>query len=173
MDVKNCVDGALTTVRTSVAITLEGLTPEQLAHRPGAESNPIGWLIWHIARMQDRGMSAIVGEEQLWIADRWHTRYGMPADPNDTGMGHDSARVSAFAAPNAATLLDHFDAVLARTRTYLSELLPDDLERVVETPAPPATVGDRLIAVVNGNMQHVGQASYVRGLIEGRRWHPR
>jgi hypothetical protein len=43
---------------------------------------------------------------------------------------------------------------------------------VIETP-PQATVGERLLVVVNGNMQHVGQAGYVRGLNEGRRWHPR
>jgi hypothetical protein len=169
------INRALTSVRSSVALTLDGLSPGQLIHRPAAESNPIGWLIWHMARMQDRGMSAITGEEQLWTRDGWHERYGMAADPRDTGMGHDAARVSAFAAPNAVTLLEHYDAVLESTRNHLSALGPDDLDRVVETgsSAPPATVGERLIAVVNGNMQHVGQAGYVRGLIEGRRWHPR
>ncbi len=175
LNVADFVTDALNTVRGSVALTLNGLSPEQLIHRPGPESNPIGWLIWHMARMQDRGISAITGNEQLWIRDGWHDRYGMAADPEDTGMGHDAARVSAFAAPDAATLLEHYDAVLDNTRNYLSALTPDDLDRVVETAssAPPATVGERLIAVVNGNLQHVGQAGYVRGLIEGRRWHPR
>lgn len=172
MDVADFITGALTTVRSTVALTLEGLTPEQLAHRPGAESNPVGWLIWHMARMQDRGIAAVTGEDQLWVRDRWHERYGMPADPQNTGMGHDAARVSAFAAPDTATLLQHFDAVLNRTRNYLSGLDPDDLDRVIDTPPPAATVGERLISVVNGNMQHVGQASYVRGLIEQRRWYP-
>ena len=94
------------------------------------------------------------------------------ADPDDTGMGHDAAPVSAFTAPDAATLLDHYDAVLKSTQKYLAALDPNDTDRMVETP-PPATVGERLLAVLNGNMQHIGQAGYVRGLNEGRRWHPR
>lgn len=173
MNTADFVFQALASVRSSVALTLDGLSPEQLMQRPGPESNPVGWLIWHMARMQDRGMSALTGESQLWISGHWHERYGMSADPDDTGMGHDAAQVSAFTAPDAATLLEHYDAVLESTQKYLSELDPGDIDRTVETPPPPATVGDRLLAVLNGNMQHVGQAGYVRGLNEGRRWHPR
>jgi hypothetical protein len=69
-------------------------------------------------------------------------------------------------------LLEHYDAVLESTQKYLSALDPSDINRMVETP-PAATVGERLLAVLNGNMQHVGQAGYVRGLNEGHRWHPR
>ena len=159
-------------MRSSVALTLDGLSPEQLMERPGPESNPVGWLIWHMSRMQDCGMSALTGQPQLWISGHWHERYSMAADPEDTGMGHDAAQVSAFTAPNAATLLEHYDAVLESTQKYLSALDPSDINRMVETP-PAATVGERLLAVLNGNMQHVGQAGYVRGLNEGHRWHPR
>ena len=172
MDVADFVSGALASVRSSVALTLDGLSPEQLMQRPGPESNPVGWLIWHMSRMQDRGMSVLTGEPQIWISGHWHERYGMAADPDDTGMGHDSARVSAFTAPDAATLLEHYDAVLESTRKYLSALDPGDIDRVIDTPLS-ATVGERLLAVLNGNMQHVGQAGYVRGLNEGRLWHPR
>ncbi|HIF13668.1 MAG TPA: DinB family protein [Dehalococcoidia bacterium] len=172
MNTAGFVSQALASVRSSVAFTLDGLSPEQLMQRPGPESNPVGWLIWHMARMQDRGMSALTGEPQLWISGAWYERYGMAADPDDTGMGHDAAQVSAFTAPNAATLLEHYDAVLETTREYLDVLDPGDIDRVIETP-PQATVGERLLVVVNGNMQHVGQAGYVRGLNEGRRWHPR
>ncbi len=169
MNVADFVIQALTTVRISVAMTLDGLSPEQLTHRPGPESNPVGWLIWHMARMQDRGISAITGEEQLWISGGWHDRYHMDADPNDTGMGHDSTQVAAFAPPDADTLLEHYDAVFQSTRGYLSMRGRDDIDRVIGESA----VGQRLLAIVNGNMQHIGQAGYVRGLNEGQIWHPR
>ncbi len=173
MNVSDFVTDALNTVRGSVALTLDGLPAEHLNHRPADESNPIGWLIWHMARMQDRGMSALTGEPQLWISAGWHQRYGMAADPADTGMGHTAEQVSAFNAPDTATLIEHYDAVLQETLDHLSSLDETDLELVIETPPPAATVGARLLSVVNGNMQHVGQAGYVRGLIENRRWHPR
>lgn len=172
MGVADFVSGALTSVRSSVVLTLDGLSQEQLMQRPGPESNPVGWLIWHMARMQDRGISVLTGEPQLWISGHWHERYGMAADPDDTGMGHDAVHVSAFTPPDAVTLLEHYDAVLESTQNYLSALDPGIIHRMVETP-PPASVGERLLAVLNGNMQHVGQAGYVRGLNEGLRWHPR
>ena len=172
MGVADFVSGALTSVRSSVVLTLDGLSQEQLMQRPGPESNPVGWLIWHMARMQDRGISVLTGEPQLWISGHWPERYGMAADPDDTGMGHDAVHVSAFTPPDAVTLLEHYDAVLESTQNYLSALDPGIIHRMVETP-PPASVGERLLAVLNGNMQHVGQAGYVRGLNEGLRWHPR
>ena len=47
------------------------------------------------------------------------------------------------------------------------------MDRVIDTRwDPPVTVGVRLVSVVNDCTQHVGQAAYVRGLIENRRWLP-
>lgn len=172
MGVADFVSGALTSVRSSVVLTLDGLSQKQLMQRPGLESNPIGWLIWHMARMQDRGISVLSGEPQLWISGHWHERYGMTSDPDDTGMGHDAAHVSAFTPPDGVTLLEHYDAVLESTQNYLSALDPRMIHGMVATPSL-VTVGDQLLAVLNGNMQHVGQAGYVRGLNEGRLWHPR
>ena len=84
-------------------------------------------------------------------------------------MGHDASQVSAFAAPDAATLLQHYDAVLEVTLKYLATVKSDDLDRIVQGNA----IGERLLSVLNGNMHHIGQAGYVRGLNEGQIWHPR
>ena len=46
---------------------------------------------------------------------------------------------------------------------------PDDLDRVVdEAWDPPVTLGVRLVSVVNEVNAHLGQAQYVRGLLERR-----
>jgi hypothetical protein len=52
---------------------------------------------------------------------------------------------------------------------YVGGLAADDLDRVVD-PAwdPPVTLGVRLVSIVADDLQHVGQAAYVRGLIERR-----
>ena len=66
---------------------LTDLTPEQLKEQPyGPESNPIGWLAWHLSRTQDKNYSELLGEEEAWTADGWHERFGLPTD-RGTGNG--------------------------------------------------------------------------------------
>jgi hypothetical protein len=49
---------------------------------------------------------------------------------------------------------------------YLGGLSDDDLDRVVDEDwDPPVTLGVRLVSVVNDDVQHAGQAAYVRGLL--------
>ncbi|WP_309244456.1 mycothiol transferase [Micromonospora parastrephiae] len=68
---------------------------------------------------------------------------------------------------NAQALVDYYGAVSARTRSFLAGLGPTDLDRVVdERWDPPVTLGVRLVSVAEDDLQHVGQAAYVRGLIE-------
>ncbi len=62
-----------------------GLTQEDLVWRPKPESNSIGWITWHLARVLDKLVSPIIGEEQLWLQDRWHTEFNRPPHPDDTG----------------------------------------------------------------------------------------
>ena len=153
MNVSDFVTDALNTVRGSVAITLDGLSAEHLNLRPASECNSIGC--------------------QCWVHEGWHARYGMPADPTDTGMGHNSEQVSTFKAPDKETLMDHYDAVLQNTLNYLKNMSETDAEKNIEYSLTVTTVGGGVRSIVNGNMQHIGQAGYVRGLIENRRWHPR
>jgi hypothetical protein len=60
----------------------------------------------------------------LWIADESHKRFNMPPDAKDYGSGHRQtpAQVEAFAVTDKPLLLDYLDAVLARTKTYLSTI---------------------------------------------------
>ena len=52
---------------------------------------------------------------------------------------------------------------------YVATLTTSSLDRVVdERWDPPVTLGVRLVSVLNEVAQHVGQAAYVRGLLERR-----
>jgi hypothetical protein len=60
-------------------------------------------------------------------------------------------------------------AVADRTRTFLAGLAPADLSKIVdERWNPPVTMGVRLVSIADDDMQHGGQAVYVRGLLERR-----
>ena len=67
-------------------------------------------------------------------------------------------------------LLGYLDEVDARTREMLRGLTPDDLDRVVDRRwDPPVTLGVRLVSIGDDCLQHVGQAGYVRGLLDRAR----
>jgi hypothetical protein len=47
------------------------------------------------------------------------------------------------------------------------DLRDADLDRIVdENWNPPVTLGVRLVSVINDDLEHVGQAAFIRGLIE-------
>ena len=61
--------------------------------------------------------------------------------------------------------MGYFDAVHARTVEHLGTLTEADLERVVDRAwDPPVTLAVRLESTLADDLQHAGQASYVRGL---------
>ena len=65
-------------------------------------------------------------------------------------------------------LLGYLDAVHARTVAYVAGLTADELDRIVdERWDPPVSLGVRLVSVLADDLQHAGQAAYVRGL-QGR-----
>jgi uncharacterized damage-inducible protein DinB len=143
---------------------VEGLSPEQLAYRPGPDANSIAWLAWHLVRIQDSHLAEVAGSEQVWTAEGWVDRFGLPIDPSATGYGFTSEQVSQVRVESADLLVDYAAAVHARTAEFLRGLTDDDLDRVVDTSwDPPVTLGVRLVSVLDDDLQHVGQAAYVRG----------
>ena len=151
---------------------LKGLTTEDLHQRPAPGANPIGWLCWHATRSMDRTLGDVIKGEQLWIKDGWHKKFNRAPDPNDTGYGHTDAQVDALRIPDVQTLLAYRRAVMAVTLKYLENLTEKELDRECEYSVEPGAkraASLRIIANIN-DLQHVGQAAYVRGLIKGHRW---
>jgi uncharacterized damage-inducible protein DinB len=148
---------------------VEGLDGEQLVTSPAPGANSIGWLIWHLTRVQDHHIADLLDEEQIWTTGEWARRFGLEADPSNTGYGHSESDVAAVRPETSAVLIDYHEAVAARTREFLQGLVPDDLDRVVDDSwDPPVTLGVRLVSVADDDLEHVGQAAYVRGLLTSR-----
>jgi hypothetical protein len=144
---------------------VEGLTAEQLAVRLQDNANSIAWLVWHLTRVQDDHVAEVAGMEQVWTANGWADRFGLPLDRSDIGYGHSPEQVSSVRA-EANLLAGYLDDVVAATRAYVSGLTDADLDQVVdERWDPPVTLGVRLVSVVGDDLQHLGQAALVRGLI--------
>lgn len=152
-------------VHESGLAVVEGLSPDQLAERPAPDANPIAWLVWHLARVQDDHVAEVAGLEQVWTAQGFADRFGLPFEVGDIGYGHSSEQVGQVRA-DAQLLAAYLSAVHEQSVGYLATVTEADLDRVVdERWDPPVTLGVRLVSVVNDDTQHVGQAAYVRGLL--------
>jgi hypothetical protein len=155
-------------IRDAVFPAVSGLSLDDLAFRPDEESNSIAWLVWHLTRIQDDHVADLDGAEHVWTANGWVERYALPLDPADTGYGHGPEDVAAVRA-DADLLLGYFEEVHEKTQRFVGSLGDDDLIRVIDQDwDPPVTVGIRLVSVIADDLQHVGQAAYVRGILQRR-----
>ena len=156
---------AFSRVRDGAHRLLGDLEGEALTHRPTPDANTIAWLVWHLARVQDDHVADVAGTEQVWTAQGFATRFGLPFDESAIGFGHTSAEV-AEVRTDADLLREYLDAVTDATVAYVIRIDADELDRVVdERWDPPVTLGVRLVSVVNDDLQHLGQAAYVKGLL--------
>jgi hypothetical protein len=156
-------------IREVVHDVVEGLTPEQLALRLDPRANSIAWLVWHLTRVQDDHVADATRTEQVWTAEGWVERFGLPLDELDTGYGHRPDEVGAVQVKSGELLVGYYDAVHQRTIQFVEPLGDADLRRIVDRSwDPPVTLGVRLVSVISDDLQHAGQAAFVRGVV-GRR----
>jgi hypothetical protein len=145
---------------------LAGATSELLTFRVDPDANSIGWLVWHLSRVQDQTVAAQSGADQVW--ERWRDSFALPFSPRSTGYGHASADVAAVDV-SADLLAGYFDEALARTLAFVAERTEAELAMVVdESFDPPVTLATRLVSVLSDSLQHAGQAAFVRGSFERR-----
>ena len=155
-------------IRDIVHRVANGLSRSELADRLDREANSIGWLIWHLARIQDDHIAAVAGTEQVWTSSGWEERFGLTLEAAETGFGHTPDQVAAVIV-DAEPLRDYYDAVHAATLDYVAHLTDADLDRIVdERWDPPVTLGVRLVSIIVDDLQHAGQAAYIRGILERR-----
>jgi uncharacterized damage-inducible protein DinB len=167
--VRDLLIDAFGRIREVVSRAIDGLTPEELAFHIDPESNTIAWLVWHLTRIQDDHIAAIAQTGQVWRSDGWVDRFTLPFEVEATGYGQTAADVAAVRPDSADLLLAYHQAVHDQTITFVKRLGPGDLDRVIdERWNPPVTVGVRLVSVISDDLQHAGQAAFIRGVIERR-----
>jgi hypothetical protein len=154
-------------------LVLTGLTIDDLNHIPSPECNSIGWLAWHLTRSQDRCNQALTEQEQTWIQGKWYLKFNRLADPTDSGFGHSSDDVASFKSPEAEVLIEYHRAVTESSKYYVqNKLTESELDRDLNNPklSRMPVVSTRLVAVINDNLQHVGQMAYLHGMLKGKGW---
>ena len=145
--------------------TLDGISEDTLTGRVDPEANTIAWLVWHIARIQDDHVAGVAGQKQAG-----QPTVGRPLRPSVPARGDRLRPVAPgrrAGAHQCDLLLGYLDAVHERTCAFVSTITDEDLDRVVDEGSdPPVTMAVRLVSVIADNLQHAGQAAYVRGVLE-------
>ncbi|MCL3862879.1 DUF664 domain-containing protein [Actinotalea sp. K2] len=166
MDVAAVLLDAFGRVRQTVHDAVDGLTAGQLAVPEDGRTNSIAWLVWHLTRVQDDHLAQAFSTDQVWTTEGWAERFELPFDAAATGYGQDAHDVSALAGVTSELLLGYHDAVHARTVEHLATVTAEQLDRVVDEGwDPPVTLGVRLVSVLSDDLQHAGQAGYLRGVV--------
>lgn len=104
---------------------LEGLTDAQIRRVPAPGLNSIAWVIWHIARSEDVGVSLVGGGlPQVWHAGGWAKK--LKYDRPDSGTGMTAADVAALSANiDLSALREYRWAVGTQTRKIVSAMKPE------------------------------------------------
>jgi hypothetical protein len=166
MDARDLLLDGFDRVGALYADLAAGLDRAALHDRPQGRGNPIGWLLWHTARVQDDHLADLAGTPQLW--ETWQERLRMPQGTDDIGYGHTSEQVSRVRIEDAGLLAEYHAQVQEGTLCYLERVDAEELDRVVDRRwDPPVTAGVRLVSVLGDCLQHLGQVGYLKGLREG------
>lgn len=166
MDIRDLLMETYDRIPEHMVEAVSGLSPEDLVTSPAPGANTIGWLVWHLTRVQDHHVAEVRGVDQVWVGGDWASRFGLAPDPSNTGYGHSRSDMESVRPDSADLLVDYYAAVAAQTREFLHGLSEEELDRVIDDRwDPPVTMGVRLVSVADDDIQHAGQACYLRGLL--------
>lgn len=166
MDAREILIDGIGRTQEALRAAIDGLSPDQLNHRPGGDHNSISWLAWHAAREQDVQIAALSGTEQVWVAGGWVGKFGLDLPPESMGYGHDSEEVAKVRVSDPALLTGYLKAATDATVAYLHSVDDTSMDEIVDRRwDPPVSRGARLVSIVDDAAQHAGQAAYVRGLL--------
>lgn len=166
MQTNNVIIDAFSRVKEVVHESVHGLALQDLTYRPTESANSIAWLIWHLTRIQDSHIAELAKQAQVWHGT-WFKTFNLPFGEAATGYGHSTQEVAAVKA-DSDLLRDYFNATHRATINFVHSLHADDYTKIVDSGwDPPVTMAIRLVSIVADNLQHAGQAAYVRGLLRG------
>lgn len=146
---------------------IDGLTPAEARWQPTVNTNHIAWIVWHMARVEDRWVGRFLRETtEVWTAGGWADRFNM--NPEAHGGGQTMEDVRAMPDIPLTDLMAYFEAVRAVTRHYLEQATDADLSREYHHPRLGVVTGAWIVGhVLVEESQHAGQVALIRGMMRG------
>ena len=156
--------------RTATLDTVKNLTPEQLAWRAGTEANPVGFLLWHMFRTEDRYVRLLTNGQETYQTDGWSDKWTLPSTITGdrasmtTGNSWTIEEVGSFKVPPLSELQTYGDAVRKRALAIVKSINPDKLEEVPNAERPDWTNASYMRSMITHEFGHQQQIDYIVGL---------
>ena len=170
MDSLQFVEMAITQTRAATLTTVKELTREQLTYRAGPKANPVGFLIWHVFRTEDRYVRTLTGQEESYQADGWSNKWTLPATITGerlamtTGNSWTPEEVGIFHVPPLAELVSYGETVRQRALAMVKGMEVDKLEEVPNPDRPEWINATYLRSMITHEFGHQQQIDYILGL---------
>lgn len=99
--------------------------------RPYPGTQPIVWLLWHIARVEDMGLSRLVWDKEQLYNEAWREKMNISLTHYGTSMTDDE--VLQFAGEvNVYSVIDYLEAAGEQTRTEIAKLDLSKLDEILD-----------------------------------------
>jgi len=145
---------------------LDGLTQEEAAWKPGAESNSIIFILWHIARVEDYFVNRVIQRKQeLYEVEGWRENLGTPA--SNSGYQYTVEQLGTWPVPQLEVLRGYATSVREKTLAYIDSVTPEKLSEAARPERSSDSIDAILARAFAHIMFHVGQIAYLRGMQRG------
>ena len=163
-DFRKVVFSALEEYSSDLWKKVDGLTKEEIRWQPSLGSNDIQWNVWHMIRVEDTWVNKrLKSEEEIWITNGWHKRFGMKT--TDHGARQSPDEVRSIPTLKTEELKEYFLEVRKSTLEFVQQMDQNQLEKVyTENGKTGAWIIGHLLVEES---QHLGQIAYIRGIIRG------
>ena len=150
-------------VHQAMVNDVKALTPAQLVWKPAPGANPIGFLFWHTARVEDMAVSGWQKKTPVWEEDKWYEKLGL--DAKVYGGGFQEPDVDKVAKLPADIITAYVEKVFRNTGIYIQSLDEDKLDFAPNPERPNVTIGLMLGNYIIGHgWWHLGEIRYVKGM---------
>ena len=166
MDLKQYISSELEGVDRGAARVLDTLSQEEVSWRPACGCNSMGLIFFHAIKSEDNFIQKTLQDKPtLWESEKWFNKLDM--DMNEAGSHYDIDQVNAFVVPDIKDLVEYYKQTRKATLDYLDTLAPDDFDRKITLPFGEFTVAGVFSVIVRHAAQHMGEISYLRGMLRG------
>lgn len=162
------IDSGLNEAFDKLNRALDGLSDEESRWQPTLDSNPIDWMVWHMARVEDNLVNVVLQNHQpIWERDRWGARLAISYPGAGAGMTMDEIR--GMRPINVPKVMEYYRSVRDETSIYFAKTIrQDDLARVIEHTNFRGWTGAQILGrLLCEEAEHLGQIEYLRGMMRG------
>jgi len=145
---------------------LANLNNSELFWRPSLQSNNIIFLVWHMGLVEDNLINKILCEkERIWVTDKYYEKF--PSLKDETGFGFTLEELDNFPQMDIVWLMNYYDVVRERTENIIEKITQEDLSLNYTFKQRQVSGFWILGRLITEESQHLGQISYIRGLMRG------